>query len=179
MQAQDVILGLLMKQPMSGYDIKQHFEHVFSFYFDASYGSIYPSLKKLEQEGYIIKEVLFQEGKPNKNLYQITEEGKKKFFQYLHSPMESDVIRSDFSMRLNFGEYAERSQVALWIKEKINHTQAIITHLEGVYEEAKAELTATQELNFQLGFHLYRGYMKVLTEGYQQLEEETERKQER
>ena len=40
---------------------------------------IYPTLRQLENEGKIKKEVVMQEGKPNKKMYFITDEGVKNF----------------------------------------------------------------------------------------------------
>src|SRR4051794_2576933 len=126
MKAQDVILGMLMKGPLSGYDIKKQFESVFSYFFDASYGAIYPTLNKMEKQGYIDKHVQIQEGKPNKNLYAINEQGKEQFSQYLNSIIETDVIRSDFCMRMYFGEYASNDEILVWLEEARDKTEAVI-----------------------------------------------------
>ncbi len=37
-----------------------------------------------------------QEGKPNKKMYFITDEGREEFYQYMQTPVEKDVLRSDF-----------------------------------------------------------------------------------
>ena len=42
------------------------------------------------------KEVVMQEGKPNKKMYFITDEGREEFYQYMQTPIEKDVLRSDF-----------------------------------------------------------------------------------
>lgn len=41
-----IILGCLSMQPMSGYDIKRLISISTSLFYNASYGSIYPTLKK-------------------------------------------------------------------------------------------------------------------------------------
>ena len=56
MTSQDVILGILMKRSLSGYDIKHMFETIFSYFYNASFGTIYPTLSKMEKEGLITKE---------------------------------------------------------------------------------------------------------------------------
>ncbi|MCM3338595.1 PadR family transcriptional regulator [Paenibacillus sp. MER TA 81-3] len=61
LQAKDIVLGLLMQGPKSGYDIKQEYEIELSHFFDASYGSVYPALKQLEKSGMIVKETVMQD----------------------------------------------------------------------------------------------------------------------
>ncbi|WP_236880832.1 PadR family transcriptional regulator [Clostridioides difficile] len=43
-----IILGFLMEKELSGYDLKQIMSESTSYFFDASFGSIYPALKRLE-----------------------------------------------------------------------------------------------------------------------------------
>ncbi|WP_088185748.1 PadR family transcriptional regulator [Desulfosporosinus sp. FKA] len=49
-----ILLGFLMQNSMTGYDIKQHMSMSTSYFIDASFGSIYPALKRLEQKGFIL-----------------------------------------------------------------------------------------------------------------------------
>ena len=46
-----VILGLLSVRPMSGYDMKRFVDHSTRFFWAASYGQIYPVLRRLESDG--------------------------------------------------------------------------------------------------------------------------------
>ncbi len=50
MNIQTLILGFLMKRSMTGYELKNAFSLSFSFFSGFSYGSIYPALKRMEQE---------------------------------------------------------------------------------------------------------------------------------
>ncbi|WP_081413353.1 PadR family transcriptional regulator [Aneurinibacillus terranovensis] len=140
------------------------FDSVFSHFFDATYGAIYPTLNHMEKEGFITKEVVIQEGKPNKNLFFITDEGKKAFQEYLNSPVEAEVIRSDFLMRLYFGEYVDKSQLVRWIEGEIEKTENMIARLEDNYQQWKVEMTPTQEICLQFGMNHYRAHLKVLEE---------------
>ena len=48
-----VILGILGKRPMSGYEIKQFVDHSTRFFWAACYGQIYPELQRLAEAGLI------------------------------------------------------------------------------------------------------------------------------
>ncbi|UHA75569.1 PadR family transcriptional regulator [Paenibacillus sp. 481] len=156
MQAKDIVLGLLMQGPKSGYDIKQAYELNLSHFFDASYGSVYPTLKQLEKAGHIRKETIIQEGKPNKHVYSITDEGRQKFVQYLASPVQPDLYRSDVLARLYFGGFAHVQEVTGWLEETLELRQSLLQQLEAVYEESKTILSPPQMLSLQLGLIDYR-----------------------
>ncbi|MFD2084848.1 PadR family transcriptional regulator [Brevibacillus brevis] len=89
---------------MSGYDIKQAFTNSIGFFYDASFGAIYPALRKLEEEGFVTKQEIIQSGKPNKILYRITEAGKQSFRQEIQTPILPPVLRSDMLVKIFFGK---------------------------------------------------------------------------
>jgi DNA-binding PadR family transcriptional regulator len=162
MKGRDVILGLLMKQPMSGYDIKQVFESIFSYFFDASYGTIYPTLNQMEKEGYIEKETVLQEGKPNKNVYSIKEKGKALFYGYMDSPIEQDVYRSDFLMRMYFGHYVDEGKIDQWIETAMERTKRTIVQLETEYENWRPSMSSSQKICIEMGINTYKAQLDIL-----------------
>lgn len=162
MKGRDVILGLLMKQSMSGYEIKQRFESIFSYFFDASYGTIYPTLNRMETNGLLIKETVIQEGKPNKHVYTITDSGKGIFYEYMNEAIEDDTYRSDFLMRLYFAQYVDNKRTGQWLYEEIEKTKQTIHQLETDYENWKPVMTPTQEICIQIGIQTNKAKLETL-----------------
>src|ERR1700694_1092510 len=79
------ILGTLSLHPASGYDIKQFVESSIGHFWNESYGSIYPILKKLTQSGFIQP----QKGSPGgreRVVYAITSQGEKALREWLLLP---------------------------------------------------------------------------------------------
>lgn len=138
MTSQDVILGILMSESRSGYDIKSRLEQMCSYFFDASFGTIYPMLAKMEKEGWITKESVQQEGKPNKNVYTITDKGRERFRIYMESSLAHEVLRSDLLVRLQFGEFVEPGLAEQWFGESIRHTEELLNRLEAARERCGA-----------------------------------------
>jgi DNA-binding PadR family transcriptional regulator len=171
MKAQDVILGVLLDGSKSGYDIKKEFEKVFSYFYDASFGSIYPVLKRIEEEGLIVKETIFQEGKPNKHVYSITDLGKEAFDQYLSSPVNKDIVRSDISMRLYFGHYAAPEQVETWLSDMIRQYIEALQPMEEMSRQYCSEMSVTQKLCITLGISSHRNEIATLKEGLKWIKE--------
>ncbi|MFD0695632.1 helix-turn-helix transcriptional regulator [Paenibacillus sp. GCM10027628] len=165
MTSQDVILGILMKQSRSGYDIKHLLESVFSYFYNASYGTIYPTLSKLEKDGLITKESVLQEGRPNKNIYSITDEGRKHFRTYMYSPMQANEFKSDAMIRLFFGEFVEPEVIIGYLELGIEKTKETLARLRKNYEEWKATMSPTQEICILIGIENSESLLGTLGNG--------------
>ncbi|MNB68719.1 Transcriptional regulator PadR-like family protein [compost metagenome] len=164
MNTQDVILGLLCKEPRSGYDIKQHFEQYFSFFFDASYGTIYPTLTKMEGLELITKESIRQEGKPDKNVYTVTEKGKEHFREYLERAAEPELLRSDFLMHLYFGDMADPEAMNGIIRLALEEKKRMYDDLEDKYRKLDSVTGPYQKLCMELGLVQYKAFIVKLEE---------------
>jgi DNA-binding PadR family transcriptional regulator len=88
-----VIMGLLMKGPTHGYDLKQTLERELSPFFEVSSTPLYYTLKKLEQEGLVTKWSTVSGRRPKKYVYSLTAKGQEeikelllKNITYLHRP---------------------------------------------------------------------------------------------
>lgn len=175
MTSQDVILGLLMKRSLTGYDMKQLLESVFSYFYNASFGTIYPMLGKMEKDGLITKESVVQEGKPNKNVYTITAAGRERFLAYLNSELQPEELKSDFMVRLYFGGLADREAVDGWIARQIDKAERGLARLEADYARWRSGMNVTQELCIQIGIESATAHLRVLREGRKRLQEEERR----
>lgn len=60
------ILGLLTTDCHTGYDIKQMMDTSLNHFWKISYGQIYPTLKKLVEDGWAVVTDTAQESKPDK-----------------------------------------------------------------------------------------------------------------
>lgn len=105
MKSNDIILGILLEEPATGYEIKEKFSTSFSYFYNASFGSIYPILHKLTKEDKVVFKNIPQDGKPNKKIYFITEKGKRAFQEYLQKPIENEKIKWDFMAHLFYSKY--------------------------------------------------------------------------
>ncbi|MCO7126496.1 PadR family transcriptional regulator [Sporolactobacillus shoreicorticis] len=162
MKTEDVVLGILNEKSQTGYDIVEKIKTIFSHFFDGSYGSIYPVLHKLENKGKVTKKIIVQEGKPNKNLYSITESGREEFNKYLRSPVQTEVMKSDFLMRLYHGEYLPEEQIKQIIIEEINRKEQLVEELESQFEVWKEDMSSYQKLCCQIGIESYRSEIEIL-----------------
>lgn len=104
MNVRTLCLSILYDGEATGYDIRQQcVGGDCSYFIEASFGSIYPALNKLETEKLVTSRVEQQRGKPAKKVYSITEAGRAAFADELAEPLGDDMFRSPF---LLFARYA-------------------------------------------------------------------------
>src|SRR3954470_22911869 len=97
-----VILGLLQLGPRSGYEIKQVVDRSTRFFWAASYGQIYPELKRLEQEGLIAGDDAPTGGRARR-VYRLPPAGRTELAGWLRSEGELTVeLRDESLLRLFF-----------------------------------------------------------------------------
>lgn len=82
-----IILGMTIDEPITGYDIKKYIENGISVFYKASFGSLYPALKKLTEKGYLTMTEQ-QQGNRKKKFHKATEEGKMAFYEWLALPVD-------------------------------------------------------------------------------------------
>ncbi|MCQ2011347.1 MAG: PadR family transcriptional regulator [Sporolactobacillus sp.] len=162
MKGRDVILGLLLDMPRTGYDINEMFQTVFSHFFSGGYGMIYPTLKKLEIEGKVRKEIVTQEGKPNKHVFYITQEGEMEFQNYLRSEVQTDVFQSDFLVRLYFGRHVSEDGLKGWLKEEKQRIAVLADRLDQTNAKWKNNMSDTQKIAYAFGAEMYKAQMNVV-----------------
>ena len=89
------ILGLLKDAPLHGYELKRRLETLVGYFGSASYGSLYPMLRKLEERGHVTATVEEQKG-PDRIVYRITPEGEGRFLELMRDPDTSFGLKMLF-----------------------------------------------------------------------------------
>ncbi len=79
-----VILGLLLQQTMTLYEMNREFKHNISLFYSASLGSLQAAVKGLLSKGWITFEEQVDRGR-NKKIYTITENGRAAFHAWMQS----------------------------------------------------------------------------------------------
>jgi PadR family transcriptional regulator, regulatory protein AphA len=103
-----VLLGLLSRRPLTGYDIKKTVETRLDYVWDLSNGKIYPTLKTLEKAGLITRKIETRESGPIRKVYTITKKGTKDLEEWLTLPPHPEVNRYEMLLKLMFGEHANK-----------------------------------------------------------------------
>ena len=93
-----LIFGLLLEGAKHGYEIHQ--SELFRIW-GIPMSQLYSLLKRLEREGMVSASMKFQENRPYKKVYSLTEEGRKAFMEWVQQPSEKiREVRTEFLAKL-------------------------------------------------------------------------------
>jgi len=96
-----VILGMIHGAPKSGYEIKAAVDETTRFFWAASYGQIYPELKRLSEAG-LVAGVDAPTGGRKRTVYEITDDGEEELKAWLRQPPETFEMREEGLLKLFF-----------------------------------------------------------------------------
>jgi DNA-binding PadR family transcriptional regulator len=101
-----VILGMLRNEPRSGYEIKRVVDVSTRFFWAASYGQIYPELRKLARAGLVEGDSQPTGGR-KRTVYRLTDTGREELRRWLERPPERLELRDEGLLKLFFAGAAE------------------------------------------------------------------------
>lgn len=136
MNVRTICLAVLYDGESTGYEIRKlSVEGEYSYFIDASYGSIYPALAKLESEQLVTSRVEVQDGKPAKKIYSITAAGRSAFLNSLFEKLGEDEFRSEFLLFARFASELPASLVEARLNDRIEQIDAELGELARLGED--------------------------------------------
>ena len=167
MDIKTLCLGILSLGEATGYEIKKMVaEGSFSFFSEASYGSIYPALGKLMEEGYVNCRELPQDKRPDKKVYSLTERGRSELTKSLRKDPHPDKNRSEFLAAILFAESVAPERVQEMIDDRIiEHKQKIIA-LQNILA---GEMTPASRFVVKYGIATQKAALTFLIENQESL----------
>lgn len=143
MNVRTLCLAILHDGETTGYQIRKlSTEGEFAYFVDASYGSIYPALARLEIDKLVTSRVEQQEGRPAKKVYSITTLGRDTFQESLFNNLDADEFRSGFLLFARFAPQLPASLVEKRLKEQLGKLDA---ELEQMHQAKKQKLGASDQ----------------------------------
>ncbi len=139
MSLSNAILGLLIYRSMTGYNLKKIFDKSIYGVWTASLSQIYRELSTLEKKGYVSSSVQKQEDRPDKRIYNITEDGKNAFQNWLADFPEnlSSPKRDEFMLRIFFGSKLKENELIKQFRRFILQKQEYLEILTGIEKNFK------------------------------------------
>lgn len=111
-----VILGMVRKEPRSGYEIKALVDNSTRFFWAASYGQIYPELKRLAGAGLIAGSDSPTGGR-RRTVYEITADGEEELRAWLRQKPETFEMRDEGLLKLFFADALPREEAVEILRE--------------------------------------------------------------
>lgn len=129
-----VILGLLLRDQLTIYQLRSIFNQSFSMIYGDSYGSLQSALKRLLAQGFIRFEET-REGGRRKKIYHMKAEGKARFFEWMVEDIPLSKLETAVLTRLFFlGELEKPGRLLLLSRFK-NVIEQYHQVLEGIQQQ--------------------------------------------
>lgn len=140
-------LGLLQRQPLHGYRLKQQLELFMSSCISVNYGAIYPLLKRLEERGEIsvIAEEAGDAGCTRK-IYGITAQGRELWQEKMLEHPQESWVNSTSRFRIKFfffGDLESAERLKL-----LEHRLRVCYLRQDYIESLKSEYPLTDDYQF-------------------------------
>jgi DNA-binding PadR family transcriptional regulator len=107
-----VILGMIARGRQTGYDIKQFVDKSTRHFWAASYGQIYPELRRLEQQG-LVRSRPEPSGARARTVYELTPAGERALNDWLGADSGlAYELRDEGMLKLFFSDLAPDARLA-------------------------------------------------------------------
>lgn len=133
-----VILGFVRNEPRSGYEIKALVDNSTRFFWAASYGQIYPELKRLAEAGLITGSDSPTGGR-KRTIYEITADGEEELRAWLRQTPETFEMRDEGLLKLFFANALPRDEAVEIVRAMQAKRLAVHRQLKAI-EELKGEI---------------------------------------
>jgi len=149
-----LILGLLTQQPMSGYDIKRFLKSLSWLIDSPSFGSLYPTLHALREDGLVVVEVAPRQGKPLRKIYTITEAGRQVLGKWMNQPVAPESSLRTFVMRLILASNFSHTGLISHLQQRRSQVGAHHATMEQIAGALDGTMDSGQRLAFGYGLVL-------------------------
>ena len=133
------LLGFLNLGPMTGYDLKKQLDQSTQNFWYAGLNQIYPTLKKMEDEGWITSAVEPQEARPDRVVYRMGNAGREELLKWLAQPL-TELPRGRHSglLKLFFAGFLQQDEALNQLRAQLAlHRERLADH-----EETRAVIAA-------------------------------------
>lgn len=133
-----VILGFVRNEPRSGYEIKALVDNSTRFFWAASYGQIYPELKRLSEAGLIVGSDSPTGGR-KRTVYEITADGEEELRAWLRQVPETFEMRDEGLLKLFFADALPRTDAVEILRAMRAKRLAVNEQLQAI-KDLKGEI---------------------------------------
>jgi DNA-binding PadR family transcriptional regulator len=132
-----VILGLLQLGARTGYDIKRFSDSSTRFFWGASYGQIYPELRRLAEAG-LVKPNAQPRGGIARTEYTVTPQGRRALHAWLTEKPPSLLFeyRDEPLFKLFLGDLLSKDEVAANLRQAREEFEEVAERFRGIRDEA-------------------------------------------
>jgi PadR family transcriptional regulator AphA len=130
------VLGLLTFGERSGYDLDKLAGRSIGYFWRPAKSKIYAILPRLVERGYAVSSTVAQANRPDKQLYRLTQSGRKALRVWLDSgePVRG-ISRDGLLLKLFFGANADVAGLRAQVAERKRRAEEQLAELEAIERE--------------------------------------------
>src|SRR5260370_40621934 len=144
MYSEILIHAMLRQGPGHEYEIKKDIHRALGGMVTLNNKTLYLDLKHFEEIDAVTRQVIPQEGKPNRHLYQLTERGIELLQAYLRDfPASQAGSDAEFFTRVAFFDYLEAPERQAILTRRLAYLEGCLSYLQTMQHMADSENLAT------------------------------------
>jgi len=131
MSLRHAILGILAYREMHGYELKRVLEEGISSFWPVKLAAIYPSLRRLEDEGLVSwRREAGAEGRPDRKVYAISDAGRAELARWRRLPPDGGPsVRNPLYLKLLFATEEDFPEAVQWVEKQLEKARASLDQL--------------------------------------------------
>jgi DNA-binding PadR family transcriptional regulator len=168
MSLQHMLLGLLDWKPLHGYALREWARN-YGWLYPMTNANIYPTLRKLEQAGYVVHSEEIHSGRVRK-VYEITEAGRNELQRWLADPDAPRLSVTDpvlLKLSLLRGEAIAAARP--WLEKELAASRAEQAEMERHLERSGPSLSKYDRMVLTHGIRMARLRAEWLREALDEL----------
>lgn len=138
MSLDHILLGLL-REPACGYELKGRFEDTATHFWDARLSQIYPTLRRMEDRGWLESRREPSDRGPDRKVYELTPAGREELRRWLREEPDLSTERHAYVAQLFFmGELEDPGAMLHFLRELRTRFRSRLEALEEIEAEWSA-----------------------------------------
>ncbi|CAM3093527.1 PadR family transcriptional regulator [Corallococcus sp. ZKHCc1 1396] len=132
------ILGMLCREPMSGYDLRSTIERSVGHFWQESYGNLYPTLERMAEERLVeLEPEESSRGGRIRKVYRVTAAGRTALAEWLRRPVPPHVERNELLLKLFFGAQVEPADSLAQVERSRAEAEGLLAALRLIDESVR------------------------------------------
>jgi DNA-binding PadR family transcriptional regulator len=153
MYSEILILAMLQQGPRHGYEIKKDIDRALGGMVTLNNKTLYLTLKHFEEMGAVTRQVILQEGKPNRHLYQLTKRGIELLQAYLRDfGPEQAGVDAEFFTRVSFFDLLEAHEREAILKMRLAFLQGGLEYLQNLQQIADSDKDCAPSMGISMSY---------------------------
>ncbi len=137
------ILGLLARQPRTGYELSAALRKPVGYFWTASHSQIYPELARLETARYVRHRVIKGPGPRDTKRYVISNAGRRALQNWVSTTTSQPATRDEFLLKVYSLWLVEPTTSAALVRDKADEHRATLREYERLQREHERLPAAT------------------------------------